>query len=47
MTPNYTVFVGHGFLQQARAGRKGHHELTYHMHMIPEGTTLEDSAALA
>lgn len=43
--PENSVFVGHGFLQQAGAGWSGTPSLRYHMYLVPNHHPLKDAVA--
>lgn len=45
--PSYSVFVGHGWLQNAGAVYLGHHNMHYHLYLVPQNVSINDEISLS
>lgn len=46
-TPQFSVFVDHGYLQHARCGWHGHYGLHYHIYFMIPSSDLKDAIAFS
>lgn len=47
MIPPLSMFIGHGYLQHAGAGWRGHHAVRYHTYVAPTSHPLPDAISFA